>query len=189
MSDTMKMMRAPTMRWLWTGLAGTVLLVLAAAPALAQERVMYVDIERVLSTSKVGQDIGRQMRNRQEEVTGDFREKGEALQKEQEDLEKQRGVLSADVFQRRVGEAQEKEATLRAEIYQEQQRMQAEVRGAYEDVQKTLNTILGRILEERNLDMILHRGGILVATPDGDLTSEVLAALDRELSKLPLPPR
>lgn len=158
-----------------------------ALPGLshAKGEVMYVDIERVLATSKAGQEANRRMRNLREQLNEELVEKGQALQKEREDLERQRSVMAEDAFAREQEKLTEKENALRSEAFTRNQQAQQTVQRSYENIERALNDIMMEILEKQKLSGIFTRRSLLVAAPENDLTSEILAELDKRLPRLP----
>ena len=150
----------------------------------ADVKMMYADVEKIIRDSKAGRDILDQVRKEGDKIREEAEKVGGDLTKERDSLLEQRSVLSPSAFAK-------KEQSFQARLQEEQRKVSAEneriLRGrqqGFKELEGVLAKIFEEILEEKDLSLILNRQALLTATPDVDLTSEVIARLDRRLSSV-----
>ncbi len=165
------------------GIICAAMIALAAGPALAGG-VMYVNVDQVIRDSKAGQALARQAREKKESIEASLAGTREGLEEERDSLAEQRSLLSEQAFRTKETTFQGKVQNFQRTVVEENRVMQAAVQETMSAIDAVLARILKEILESRELDMIVSRGAILTANPDHDLTSEVIARLDRRLPEI-----
>ncbi len=77
-------------------------------------KILLIDLRRVMSDSKVGQDMQQQIKALKAQATNELNGEGRALQGEKTQLEQQAAILAPDVKARRI-----KDFEARASAFQE----------------------------------------------------------------------
>src|SRR5438128_976022 len=93
------------------------LLVASAAYAdPPQPKIVVLDRAAIMSFSKVGQDIAKQMQAYSNQAKNDLAARGKALQNEGRNLQQQVAILAPDLKAKRLAEFQAREQSLQGEI-------------------------------------------------------------------------
>ncbi len=155
-------------------------LLFLAAPAFAETKIAYVDLQKALNLSKAGveakNDISEQVKKYEEE----FKVKQDDLMKMKSELEKQAALLSASAkadkereFQKNVTDLQRFQKDVKDELQQKDT----------EHTKRILNElfdILQKIGKDSGYTMILEKneGAVIYADEKIDLTDELIKAYD-----------
>lgn len=158
---------------------------LAAGPATGAApvaRVLMVDLRRVMASSKVGQDIQRQVADLKKQAQSQLEGEGKALQTERASLEQQAAILAADVKARKIKEFDAKAAAFQKKLQQRSGLIQGGVLKAQSQVEQALGPILQGIMQERRATILLDRSAVLLAPNAIDVTEVVVQRLDMKMS-------
>src|SRR5713226_1445428 len=173
------------MRALGSALIVTAAALVVAAPALAQTpgtRIAYIDVQRVLARSAAGVAAREQLEREKAGMQKDMDAKRKELEALRDELEKKGPLMTAearrdkqDQFERKRRDA----ARLADDLQKELEKKEAVL------LQKVLQEISGvieRIGKERGYHLVVERRGaaILYASPEADLTDEIIKAYDQQ---------
>lgn len=151
-----------------------------AAPALAETKIAYVDLQKALNLSKAGVAAKSEIAAQVKKYEDEFKEKQESLQKLKTELEKQAVLLSDSAKAQKEREFQQN--------VKELQRFQKDVK---EDLQlkdsehtkRILNElfeILQKLGKDGGYSMVIEKneGAVIYADESVDLTDELIKAFD-----------
>lgn len=172
-------------RLLFALLAG---LSLASAPAVYAEdskpTIAVVNIQQVMKDSTAAKSVREQLESKQKSYQAVISKKEESLQKEDQELSKQRSVLAKDAFEDKVRAFRNK-AT---EVQKDVQSKKAMLDGAFErslnDIQKVVTDIIADLAKEKGFLLAAPTSQILYADKKLDISDEVLDRLNKKLPKL-----
>jgi Skp family chaperone for outer membrane proteins len=189
-------------------LAFTVIAGLGLAPASAQPKpggapppsaavpapkILVIDRNAILRASKVGQDIVRQVNALTVSAENEFKNQGQALQKEGQALQQQVAILAPDVKAKKIRDFQAKQVAFQRKVEARQGLIQGGVFQARQKVEQALGPILQGIMQERGANILLDRGAVVLGTVNIDVTSVAVQRLDQKMPSIkiglaPLPP-
>jgi outer membrane protein len=155
-------------------------LLLLAAPALAETKIAYVDLQKALNLSKAGVAAKNEIAAQVKKYEAEFKNKQEDLQRMKADLEKQAVLLSDSAkaqkerdFQQNVKELQRFQKDIKDELQQKDA----------DHTKRILNElfeILQKLGEEGGYSMIIEKneGAVIFADESVDLTDDLIKAFD-----------
>ncbi len=155
-----------------------------AVPAAAQQVapvIMVVDIQMVLQESTAAKAIQRQIDGQRETYQKETAAQEERLRTAEQELNKQRTVLSADAFaqkrrefEKQVGDVQRNVQTRRRALDQASQEAMNQVRSAAFEIVTSLAS-------ERKATVVLPRHQVLLVEKSLDVTETVMERLNKKL--------
>jgi len=145
-----------------------------------------IDIQRVLRESIAVKLLSRDIEERKGQYQGELRKKEEALRKADQELARQRSILSAEVFAQKRGELEQKVATHQREARKRKRGLEQLFASGMNRVRSELAKIAKEIAEERGLDLILSKATVVVVKPKFEITKEAVNRLNARLPKVPL---
>jgi len=164
-----------------------VLTMLAFAPAAmadAPNLIAVVNIQQVMRDSTAAQNVREQLESKQKTFQTELSKKEEDLQKEDQDLAKKRSVLSKAAFDEKAAKFRTKATQVQKEV----QSKKAMLDGAFErslgEIQKTVTDVIADLSKEKGFSVAVPTSQILYADTKLDISSEVLARLNKKLPKL-----
>ena len=116
-------------------------------------------------------------------VQAELAKQENTLAAEGQQLEQQRvsGKMSAEDFQKKSQQFQEKVAALRQTAMSRRQQLQQMQVGAQSQVVTALNATVAEVAKTRGVSLVLIKGAVLYNLPAFDITPEVLQKLDARL--------
>lgn len=174
------------------GLVGTLVLTgtVPAASVLAQQNaapvIVTVDVQQILHQSLAAKDIQAQMDRRTERYTKEVSAQETALQKTQDELERQRTVLKPDAFNARMRDFQRRYDDLDSRVQTTRQALQQSYNAAMTKVEDTALQIISDIAAERKANLVVTKAAVLFEAQNLDITQEVIKRLDAKLPKIEL---
>jgi Skp family chaperone for outer membrane proteins len=183
------------MKALRRGMAAAVLLALfglaATGAARAQEAstpsLAIIDVQQVFRESAAIKDLNQKLEVQRTKYRDELRKEEEALRAADQELARQRTVLSADAFAKKRGELERKVAKLQREAQQRKRKLDQFFNQGMAQIRQELNKIATEIAEERGLDMILTKATVVVVRPKFELTGEALKRLNERLPEISVP--
>lgn len=166
-------------------------LLLTALPARAQEqdggrgleglKIGVVHLNRALNQSAAGERSKQVLRAARDQMEANLKAKERELKSLREELE-QNMMLTEEARSQRQQQLRQREQELRQEVQQAQNELQDRERKLTESIFVELRTIIERIGEERNFDLVLEQNAaqvVLFSTaPLRDITDEVIERYD-----------
>jgi len=155
-------------------------LMMLAAPALAETKIAYVDLQKALNLSKAGVKAKNEIASQVKKYEAEFKTKQEDLQKLKTDLEKQAVLLSDSAkaqkerdFQQNVKELQRFQKDVKEDLQQKDS----------DHTKRILNElfeILQKIGKDGGYQMVIEKneGAVIYADESVDLTDELIKAFD-----------
>ena len=159
------------------------ILSLSVTPALAQKSdVLVMNQQQVLAKSKAGQSIQAQLQTIGQAAQQQLQGEGQKLQTEGQQLQQTAESLSKEDLTKRVQALQVKEAGVQrlAQIRQAEV-AQAEA-AALAELSKQLDPVVRQIMKKRKAKLVVRRADVAVMDDAVDITDEVIAALDKQVT-------
>ncbi len=165
------------------------LLLAVASPASAADytiKAAAVNIQKIMRDSQAAQSVRTQVEAKRGTFQKEMSELEEQLRVKNQELAKQRTLLSAEAFE-------EKRKQFRADVGEAQKKVQ-EKRIALDkafsetlgQIQAALNEIVAQLAQEKGFNMAIPTSQILYAAPELDVTDEVLVRLNKKLPSVAL---
>jgi len=163
------------------------LMVVLAAPALAQQTGATRPVIGVLNTQLIERDslAAKGVRLERDKFLTRYQTQNRDLEnqfrEEDQRLTQQRNVMSPDVFQQQAEEFQQRLAVAQQESRIKQQNLQAVYQQAIAQINQEMLVIASQVAQERGINMVLPASLILFADPSMDITRPVLETLNERL--------
>ena len=158
--------------WIFAALLG------AGGPALAQSKVGFVSLERILREAPAAQRAQKKLEQEFSKRGQDVSKMAEQLKKVQEDMDRNSVTMSESDRQKREREFgelnrdfQRKQREFNEDLAQRRNQELSEV------IQRA-NLAVKRIAEAENLDVVLQNEQVVWASPRIDITDKVIKALE-----------
>jgi outer membrane protein len=182
----------------WSGALIVAAVLLAAPPAFAQApgpaaspaaagsaRIAYIDVQRVLARSSAGVAAREQLEREKSGMQREMDAKRQELEKLRDELEKKGPLMTADA-RREKQEAFERKRRDAARLMDDfQKELEKKEQTLLQRVLQELSGVIDKVGKERGYYLIVEKRGasVLYASPDADLTDEVIRAYDQQPPK------
>ena len=161
-------------------------LIFGFSNAFADLKVVYVDMNRILTESKVGVYVEKELTKIHRGNLDKFKKSEEVLKKDEIDLISKRNIMSADEFNQKINTLREK-----ANNYQKQRRTsQDSLNKKYHEARLTLikkiDPILNTHMTENDILLVIDKKSVLGGNTNLNITDVIIEKLNKELPSLSL---
>ena len=161
-------------------------LIFGTTNAFAEDKVVYIDMNKILTDSKVGIFVEKELTKSHEAKLDNFNKTEEELKKEEIDLISKRNVMAREEFDKNVKILNEK-----AQEYQAQRRqwfddISQKRNKARTEVLKSLDPIMTDYFEKNNISLILYKRNIAIGISELDVTDKIIDELNKKLPSIKL---
>ena len=166
-----------------TGLAVGASVVSAQAQQSAKAPVILIlDQAQVIAQSKAGMAMSTQLKALQDSANTELNAEVEKINKETEDLKKQKDLMAEDVWMEKAKQLSVKQNNLPALREVKVRELSISEQQALGKINDAMMPILKKIVEDRGATVMLDRSAVMYASVDTNITAEVIAELDKVLS-------
>jgi outer membrane protein len=155
-----------------------------AAPAGAT-RIGFVDIQRVLARSSAGVAAREQLEKEKAAMQKQVDSHRQELEKLRDEIEKKGQLLSAEARREKQDQLERKVRDARRLVDDLQGTLQKKEEALLAKVLQDVGGLVQKIGKEKGYHIVLERqrSSILYASPDSDLTDDIIRAYDDETKK------
>ena len=161
-------------------------LIFGITNSFAENKVVYVDMNKILNESKVGLLVEKELTESHEAKLEIFKKAEEKLKQEEIDLISKRNIMAREEFDTKVKSLNEE-----AQRYQDERRkwfdeITVKRNNARAEVLKTLDPIISNYFEENQISLILYKRNIAIGGSELDITDIIIDELDKKLPSIKL---
>ncbi|MGQ9830319.1 MAG: OmpH family outer membrane protein [Thermochromatium sp.] len=148
--------------------------------AFANEGIGFVDMQRVLEESQLGQRLQKQLRDEFEPRTKGFAEEERAIAQMQQALARDKPLMSNDQIAKKEQEIQARIADYQKKTLPIQQELLKAKQEKGREILKPAREALDAIAKKKGLGLVFERGigGLLYVDEGLDITDEVIKQMD-----------
>jgi Skp family chaperone for outer membrane proteins len=154
----------------------------AEAPMLA-----IIDVQKVLRESVAVKSLTAKIEEQRNQYQEELRAKEETLRTADQELARQRSILSAEVYAKKRNDLEQQVGTLQRQVQERKKELDQRFGQGMTQVQNELANVAKEIAEERGLDLILSRATVVIVKPKFDISNEALKRLNTRLTTVALP--
>jgi len=167
-------------------LISIILFILIAVPGYSSEKIVYLDVEKIMQQSTAGKSIIAQIKKKRESSISKFKNKEKDILDKEKKLIAQKNVLSKEEFENKIIE-------LRKEIsnYQkERNKTSNEIARSRVKASTKLISKLTPILEEyskkNSIRIIVQKKNIVMGKKEDDITKDILELVNQKVKNIKL---
>lgn len=159
------------------------------APALAEEGpvIAVLDVERILRVSQAAKSLREEVDKKRSVYQAELRKQEEALRAADQELARQRAILSTEAFAAKRQELQQQAAKLQRDFLTRQKDLEQIFGQGMTQVRRALLGVATDIVKDRKIDVLLLKAAVVLVNIKLDITEEVLEGLNAELPSVAAP--
>ena len=151
---------------------------------LLAEKIVYLNIEKIMKESKAGKSIIKKINETNQKNLKKFKKIEEDLKKDEEDLIAKKNILSEEEFQKKFDLLKKKINDYKILRQNSIQDITTKRRNASTEFFKQINPILGKYASDNEISFILQKKNIIMGKTELDITDDILKIIDKEVSKI-----
>jgi outer membrane protein len=168
-------------------LAGFLALAPAAGGAHADIKpaiIAVVDLSEIVNQSLAGKGINAQLQSERESFQNETKGEREKLQAAEQELNRQRTILSKEAFTKRAGELQQQNDELQRTLNARAKVIEKALNEAMGTLQDAVLNIVAEVALEQQATMVVDKKFVIIADKLTDITATVLDRLNKKLPKV-----
>ena len=158
----------------------TILIVLFAFinPSYCQDKIFYLDLDKVVTNTKAGKSIIDKLEKSKKVALKEFEKKEKDLKKIEDEINKQKNIISEEELKKRLVEFRKEVSIFR----QNRQKLINEKKKAeFGEFFKKITPILESYVTEQNIDILLDKKNIFLASKKRNITQEIIKIIDSKI--------
>lgn len=152
--------------------------------AAVDNSIAVINLEKVKNDTKAGQSISQQFNDLQEKFKDKVSKLSQDFDKKKQELDKQKSILSKEAFAKKESEFQAKLADLRKDLQAEANKVEQMNQNALAEFQGIARKVIEELVKEGRYAQIFPSEVLIHADPKSDITSQVIAGIDKKTDKI-----
>ena len=145
----------------------------------AEQKVAFIDLNFVYSNSKIGKKIIKEIKNKKSNLDKDFKEFQLKLDKEKENLLKQKNVLAKDEYNKKLVTLENNLKKYNEIIAKKNQDLIDYQNKSKNEFKNALISTLADFAKDNSISIILSKEQVLIGVKNLDVTKEILDLVNK----------
>ena len=158
-----------------------IVLMIFISTSNSEDRIVYLDLDNVVSNTKAGKLILSELEKSKNSALLRFEKREKDLKKIEDEIKKQKNVISEDEFKKRLVEFRKEITKFRKDkqkvINEFNQKKQIE----FAEFFKKITPIIEQYVSEKKIDIVLDKKNVFVASKKKDITQEIINIIDSKI--------
>ncbi|MGD9511913.1 MAG: OmpH family outer membrane protein [Geminicoccaceae bacterium] len=146
-----------------------------------------IDYQRILRDARAARAVRDQVENRRRLYQEEIAKEEQRLHEVDKQLAAQRNVLEPDVFDAKRQTFERDVAAVQRMAQERRRQLDQVAAAALNEVRSAMIEVVGELAQSRGFNLVLPSSGLLLFSPDIDLTEDVLVRLDQQLPNIKVP--
>ena len=147
----------------------------------SSENIAYLDLDIIVKNTKAGKSIINELKVSRDKALKKFEQKEKALKKVEEDINKQKNVLSKEELKNKVSGFRKEIASFRNEREKLINNFNIKKTQEFEKFFKKITPIIGEYVAEKKIDIVLDKKNVFLANKNNDITNEIIKLIDEKI--------
>lgn len=144
-------------------------------------RLGVVDLQKIMRDSTAAEKVRIEIEAQQTAYREQISARENELRTQQQELERQRTILSAEAFAAREVEFSQKVEALQREVAERNRQLEESLAYGMQQIQVAALKIIARLADEMQLGLVLDKSQLLLVTKGLEFSDRALEALNAEL--------
>tara|TARA_B100001027_G_scaffold50779_1_gene33732 strand:- start:716 stop:1228 length:513 start_codon:yes stop_codon:yes gene_type:complete len=161
----------------------TILIVLLSFSTLSysQDNIVYLDLDNVVANTIAGKSILNKLEKSKAVTLSKFEKKEKDLKKIEDEINKQKNIISDDELKKKLFEFRKKVNNFRQDRQKVINDFNQKKKVEFDQFFKKIIPIIENYVSEKNIDIVLDKTKIFVATKKKDITKEIISLIDLKI--------
>lgn len=158
---------------------------LCAQPLVAAEFeapvFAIIDVQKILRESTAVQGLTARIESERQAYQSELSKKEEAVRNADQELARQRSILTAEAYAAKRRELEQQMAGLQREVRERKRALDQAFGQGMNKIQAELAKVAADIADENGLDLVLSKATVVIVKPEFEFTVEALERLNARL--------
>ena len=154
--------------------------------AIAENRILFVDIDYIYSNSVAGKEINNSIKKKTNDIKSELNNYQKDIEEDKKNLLNKQNVLAKVEFEKRYSELENLIKELNIKMNKKNNSLIKYKNKVEIEFKKELDLILREYATNNSIDMILNKKNILIGKNNLNATNEILEIFDKKIKKISL---
>tara|TARA_B110000027_G_scaffold16042_1_gene16439 strand:- start:64 stop:582 length:519 start_codon:yes stop_codon:yes gene_type:complete len=153
------------------------------SPAISEQKIVFVDMDRLVSTSKPGSSIINQLKDINNKNLNFFKDEEKKFKEKEKKLVAQKNIISENDFKNKIDELKSEIDNYnqnRNKMYEKFNKLKVENTNNF---LKLINPILTKYSTQNEISIILQKKNLIIGKTELDITDEIIKVIDNEIKE------
>ena len=158
-----------------------IVLFVLAPSSFSQDQIVYLDLDYVVVNTKAGKLILRKLEDSKNVALSKFEKKGKELKKIEEEINKQKNIISEDELRKKLIEFRKEVSTYQKNRQTVINDFNQKKKSEFDKFFKKITPIIENYVNENKIDFVLDKKNIFVASKKKNITQEIIKIIDSKI--------
>ena len=158
--------------------------VLISFPVFSNEKIAYLDVEKIMQDSVAGKSIISQMKKKRELVISNFKKKEKQIIENEKKLISQKNILSKEEFEKKLISLRNDISIFQKERAKSSNEIAAKRVKASKKLINKLTPILEEYSKKNSIKIIIQKKHIVMGRTEDDITKDVLDIMNKTVKNI-----
>ena len=149
--------------------------------AYAEQKIMYIDLEYILTNSNSGKKLFKVLKNRENIKINELKKKEKELKNEENQILASKNLISEDQFRINIDNFQKKLADYKNYNKNELDKLKDDRNDEVKNLLNTINSIVETYMDENSISMLLDKKNVYIAHKKYDITNELIELINKNI--------
>ena len=165
-------------------LISILLFILISVPGYSSEKVVYLDLEKIMQQSTAGKSIIAQLKKKRESSISKFKKKEKEISNKEKKLISQKNVLSKEEFESKIVELRKDISNYQKDRNKTSNEIaKSRVKASTKLINK-LTPILEDYSKKNSIRIIVQKKNIVMGKKEDDITKDILELVNQKVKSI-----
>ena len=158
-----------------------IMLFVLTPSSFSQDQIVYLDLDYVVVSTKAGKSILKELENSKNIALSKFEKKGKELKKIEEEINKQKNIISEDELRKKLIKFRKEVSTYQKNRQKVVNEFNEKKRSEFDEFFKKITPIIENYVSEKKIDIVLDKKNIFIASKKKNITQEIIKIIDSKI--------
>ena len=158
-----------------------IVLLIFISNTYSQDKIVYLDLDNVVTNTKAGKLILSELEKSKKVALRKFEKKEKELKKIEDEIKKQKNIISEEELKKKLVEFRKEVTSFRQSRQKVINEFNNKKKIEFEAFFKKITPIIENYVSEKNIDIVLDRKDIFIASKKKDITKEIINIIDSKI--------
>ena len=167
-------------------LISILLFILISVPGNSSEKIVYLDVEKIMQSSIAGKSIIAQLKKKRELSISNFKKKEKEIRDNEKKLITQKNILSKEEFESKIIELRKDISNYQKERNKKSNDIARSRVNASTKLISKLSPILEEYSNKNSIRIIVQKKNIVMGKKEDDITNDILELVNQKVKNIKL---
>ena len=156
-------------------------LLTAVSTSLAQDQIVYLNLDNVVNNTEAGKRIITKLENSKKTALLKFEKKEKDLKKIENEINKQKKIISEEELKKKLFEFRKEVSNFHKDREKVINEFNQKKKVKFQTFFKKITPIIENYVKEKNIDIVLDKKNIFIASKEKNITQDIIKIIDSKI--------